>query len=355
MRLLFVNDRLDYSSSTTYTRDLAASLIAQGDDVRICTTGGSLRRSFDRLGIETYRAKFNFFSFRKLLEFLREFDPDLIHVQSYSSLPLGMKISRRLDRPFVLTVHRVPPARGLRLLPGGLRGVIAINELNREVLVNDQKLPKSLIRVIRRGVNVNRLRPDRSRGATETSDRIPVIGSVGTLSPEKGHPYLIEAARLVLDRGREAHFAIVGEGSEEARLRALVKKRQLQMHVTFSPHLTDPRQLYRLFDIVALPVLRSGVGVTALEAMAVGKPLVASAVGELLNLVQDGVTGLLVPEGNAEALADRLVELIDDVELQRSLASEARAWVEKNCALEPVVAATRGYYEEVLAGLSEEL
>lgn len=360
MRLLFVDERIEYSCAASYGLDLASSLLGDGEEVRLVTTGGDLIRKFRERGVETYRAKFNLFSFRKLIEFLQEYDPHLIHVLSLPSARMGAKIARRLETPFIVTVHRRPPGRVPSLESSLLGGVIALNEVIREALVNVQNLAKSRIRVIRRGVDLRRLRSPRpgegeaGSAAEDAGERIPVVGSVGRLSPEKGHQFLISAARMVLDRGVEAHFAIVGEGPEEARLREQVKRLDLLHHVTFSPHLPDPADLYSLFDIVALPVLRSGVGVTALEAMALGKPLVASAVGEMLQLVEDGTTGLLTPEGNAEALADRIVELISSPQRMARIGAEGRRWVEENFALQPMIVSTRAYYEEVLASLREE-
>lgn len=332
--------------------DLATSLIDQGDEVRICTRAGDLQDDFRRRGIETYKVKYNPFSYRKLLAFLREYDPDLVHIQSLRSLTLGRRLAGRIRKPYVVTVHRRPGPSAPQLRAGRLRGVIVLNELIREALVNDQALAKNLIRVIRRGVRIIKARPEPSSAPRK---RIPVVGSVGRLSWDKGHHCLIAAAAKVLERGVEAHFAIVGEGEEESRLRALVKDLNLEYHVTFSPHISKRRDLYGLFDIVALPVLSSGVGVTAIEAMSMGKPLVASAVGEMLHLVQDGRTGLLVAESDSDELADRIIQLIENPALMGELGRQGRSWVEENFVLEPMVNATRNYYEEVLSGLGEEL
>ena len=351
MKILFLNQKLDYGSATSYTVDLALALKEGGDEVRLCTSGGDLSENLQKQGVETYRVKFNFFSFRKLVDFLREYNPEIVHVQSLSSMKFARRIIRRLQKPYLVTVHRRPTRRSTQIAGKLICGVIGLNEVIREFLVNEQNLPKSLVRVIRRGVRMPGGKPEMT--PTGRPGGIPVVGSVGRLSREKGHHCFINAAAKVLERGVEAHFAIIGEGEEESRLRALVKNLDLHYHITFSPHLTDYKQLYRLFDIVALPVLSSGVGVTALEAMAMGKPLIASAVGELLHIVEDRKTGLLVPEDNADALADRIVELIQSPELMSSLGLQARAWVEKNFELKPMVSETRIYYQEILTRLKE--
>lgn len=352
MRLLFVNERLDYASATSYTMDLALALRERGDEVRLCACSGDLLPAFRARGIQTYRVKYNILSFWKLVEFLREYNPQLIHIQSLDSLRLGQRLATRLRKPYVVTAHRRPGYESDPIEGRYYRGVIALNEIIREALVNDQALPKSSVRVIRRGVHFPR---PKSEDLEASASRIPVIGSIGRLVTDKGHHFLIEAARILLDRGVEAHFAIVGEGSEESRLRALVRELGLAFHVTFSPHLPRRTELFALFDIVALPVLSSGVGVTALEAMAMGKPLIASTAGEHLHIIQDGETGCLVPVGDPAALADCLERVIGDIELRRRLSVNARRWVEKEFALEPMVRDTREFYGAVLEDIDAEL
>lgn len=351
MRFLFVNQKLDYASTSSYTLDLSLSLRKAGDEVQICTAGGDLRRVFLDAGIETYLVKFNLFSFSKLLELLRDYQPELIHIQNRQSTLFGQKISRKLRVPHVTTVHRVPDKAFPHLPHPLLSGIIAVSEVIREALVNNQGIPKSLIRVIPHGVNVDLLVPERDRKTTGAAgDLIPVVGSVGRFTRVKGHHVFLKAARRVLDMGIEAMFAIVGEGEEEKSLRGLVKELRLQYNVTFSPHIPNRPELYRVFDIVVVPTLRGGMGSTALEAMSMGKPVIASKVGEILHVVQDGRTGLLVPEGDEEALARRIVELISQPALSRSLGNEARAYVLEHFSLAPMVKATREFYEEVSSG-----
>ena len=348
MRLLFVNQRLSYTSTSSYTLDLALALKRSGDEVQVCTLGGELRKAFLDLGLETYLVKFNLFSYRKLLEFLREFQPDLVHIQNNRSAHFGQRIARKLGLSYVLTVHRDPDERTPIIAHGLLAGVIAANEVIRESLVNHHGIPKSLIRVIHHGVDVDALQPEHDRrSAGPGSDLIPVVGSVGRLGRVKGHHVLLEAARRIIDRGIEAMFAIVGEGEEEKHLRRLAQKLGLEKKVTFSHHIPGRRELYRIFDIVVMPTLRGGIGLTALEAMSMGKPVIASAVGEILHVIQDGRTGLLVPAGDVEALATRIADLLLSPGRMRKLGEDARAYVVEKFPLAPMVKATRGFYDEV--------
>ncbi len=357
MRLLFINEKLGYTGTSSYTLDLAVALRKGGDEIRISTTGGDLREAFKDLGIETYFVKFNPFSWWKLIQFLRDYQPELVHIQNLRSSAFGRKIAKKLRIPYVVTVHRAPHAAAPRLEDPLLAGVIAVNEVIREALVNNQGVPKSIIRVIHRGVDTEVLAPERApaagQGSAPGTGMIPVVGSVGSITRVKGHHVFLRAARRVLDQGVEAMFAIVGEGEDEPYLRKIVKELGLEYNVTFSPHIPSRRELYRTFDIVVVPTLRGGVGSTALEAMSMGKPVIATAVGEMLHIVQDGKTGLLVSEGDEAALASRILELLARPDLRNSLGEDARLYVVENFSLTPMVKATREFYEEVRGRIEE--
>ncbi len=355
VRLLLVNERLPYASTTFYTLDLALDVQKLGDDVRLCSKGGDLREVFRQRGVMDYGVKLNFFSFYKLLGFLREFNPELIHIQNARSVTLGQRLSSRLGVPHVLTVHRVPGEINFKLRHPRLAGVIAANEMIRASLVNEQGISKSLIRVIKHGVNVEAFKPQPLPASQQQNDDhiMPVVGSVGRLTPVKGQDVFLRAARRVLDQGVEAMFMIVGEGEEERALRRIVSELKLEQFVTFLPHMPSRRELYRIFDIIVVPTLRGGLGATALEAMAMGKPVVASAVGELLHLIQHERTGLLVEEKNDRALCEGIVKLIQEPDFARDLGRQAREFVCENLALADMVKATRDFYEEVQAQLLE--
>ena len=353
MNLILVNEHLPYASTTFYTLDLSLALQNQGDDVCLCTRGGDLRDVLRDRGIKTHIVKLNLFSFHKLLSFLRDFRPDLIHIQNVRSVQLGQKISRSLRIPHVLTVHRVPPRTPLTLEHNLLAGVIALNEMIRASLVNEHGIPKNIIRVMKHGVNVEAFSPKAAKVEDRTG-RLPVLGSIGRLTEVKGHEYFLRAARRVLDEGVEAMFMIVGEGYQEGTLRRIVKELKMQDFVTFLPHMPSRRELYRIFDIIVVPTLRGGVGATALEAMAMAKPVVASAVGELLGLITNGENGLLVEEKNPDALAGGMIQLIRDPDFAARLGKGARQFVCDNFALSAMVKNTREFYDEVQNQLQEE-
>ncbi len=223
MRILFLNERVDYSNATSYSLDLAPAIVERGHEVQLCTGGGELIEEFRQRSIETYEASFNPLTMRKLLGYLEAFDPDLIHVQSLRSYPFGRKIMGRLRKPAVLTVHTRPGSRARPLREEYLCGAVAAKEVIREGLVNELDMDKSAVRVIERGIDLGAFKPGKNGYWTPAEDRLPVVGCIGQLSEEKGQHLLVRAARLVLDQGVQAHFSIVVDGETESSLHDLLK------------------------------------------------------------------------------------------------------------------------------------
>lgn len=350
MKILVVLRKLGYSSTTTYSLELCQALQERGHEILLLTQGGEQVESFRAAGISTLTVRFNFFSFRKLIQLIREFEPDLVHVHNLRSLTMAQRICEPLDLPHVVTVHHLPAAIQETLEHPLLVRVIVVNEVIRESLVNTQGLSKELIRVLRHGINLDRFQPEEPP-LSRSPEQIPVVGAIGRLSLLKGYRYFIEAARKVLDRGLEAHFLIVGDGDQESSLRALVRKLGIQKQLTFCPPLPDLAELMNNFDILVVPTQRGGLGLTALEAMAMGRPVIANSVGEILHLVRDGETGLLVKNSDPDAIAAHIVDLLEHPEKARALGERARSYVQENFSLPALVDAT----EQVLGEALEEI
>jgi glycosyltransferase involved in cell wall biosynthesis len=183
-------------------------------------------------------------------------------------------------------------------------------------------VPRRKIVIVPNGLDVSRFRP---RALAPPLRRVITVAN---LRPEKGHDVLLEAARLVLARFPDARFELVGDGPERARLVARADALGIAGAVSFLGHTDEVAGQLARADISALPSRTEAFPNAALEAMASGLPVVASAVGGLVELVDDRRTGLLTPAGDATALAGRLCELMADGALGGRLGRAARAAVE---------------------------
>lgn len=281
-----------------------------------------------------------------LLRQLHANPPDLIHVQSRLALTQGNRIARQLQRPFVLTVHDyLQPNERLYIDTRWCQRIIAVSDSVRADLLARTRLPEKLVTVIQSGVD--RAAPCELLQVFEPN-RVPVVGTAGPLEAVKGFPFFLGAAARVIATGREVEFLIAGAGPEESNLRRLARELGINDKVTFIPNLQNFDDALAAMDVFVLPSLQQGIGTIMLDAMAMGRPVIATRVGGVYCAVKDNETGLLVPPSNSEALSKRIVELLDDSAKAKSIGRAARDLVEREFGVEAMVDQTATVYREVL-------
>ncbi len=175
-----------------------------------------------------------------------------------------------------------------------------------------------------------------------------VVGNVGRLAPQKGQRHLITAMPLLLEQVPNAHAVIAGAGDLERYLRDLT----LEVGAADRVHVLGARRdipaLMHAMDVFAMPSIWEGFGLVLLEAMAAGRPIVASRVATIPEVVLDGETGLLVPAGEPLALAEALVQLAHDPERARALGEAGRERLRQHFSIEKMVGDTELLYRQVL-------
>jgi glycosyltransferase involved in cell wall biosynthesis len=175
-----------------------------------------------------------------------------------------------------------------------------------------------------------------------------VVGNVGRLAPQKGQRHLIGALPYLLERVPRANVVIAGAGDLEPYLRALADELGVAHHV----HVLGPRRdipaIMRAVDVFVMPSIWEGFGIVLLEAMAEARPIVASRVATIPEVVVDGENGVLVPPGDPMALAEALASLAADPERAGRLGNAGRVRLERLFSLEKMVADTEWLYEELL-------
>jgi glycosyltransferase involved in cell wall biosynthesis len=223
-------------------------------------------------------------------------------------------------------------------------GIIAVSDAVSQQAINEGT-PSNVIETIYNSVYV----PDGNVSDEGSFSGQPVIGTVGHLHPDKGYATLIESTPAILAQLPKARVVIVGEGRERTRLQRLVGELGVSDHIFFLGERLDVPNLLRQFDIFVFPSLREGMPNALLEAMAIGLPVVASAVGGILEVVSDGVNGLLVPPASPMSLADATVRLWCDVGLRKDLGAAARQHIaEKFGDVEQEVTTTENVYLKLL-------
>lgn len=181
-----------------------------------------------------------------------------------------------------------------------------------------------------------------------------VVLHLARLSGQKGHSVLLAAAAALRACFPAARYLVVGDGAERAAIEAARDRLGLVPVVILTGHRTDTAALLAAADLVVLPSHAEGFPNVLLEAMATGRPVVASAVGDTPDIVRDGVTGFLTPPGDAAALAARIGELLADPALRARQGAAGRALVEQEFAFAPVVARIEAYFRRLVAAPGRE-
>jgi glycosyltransferase involved in cell wall biosynthesis len=215
---------------------------------------------------------------------------------------------------------------------------LAVSRGVRDYLLEQLGLDPAKVRVVPNGVDVAAL--DAARPGNEVRrdlglpEGVPVIGLVGRLDHwGKGHKELFTAMARIRER-HPVHALIVGGGRREAEVRQLAESQGLAEAAHFLGQRQDVPDLLNAMDTFVLPSYSEGVSLALLEAMAAGRPVIATAVGGLPEVVTDGVTGLLIPPRDPDALADALERLLSDPAGAQHLGANARAHVREHFSLD---------------------
>lgn len=287
----------------------------------------------------------------RLAKHLRRMGPDLVHIHDSASHGIAGPAARLAGVPRIVVTRRTDfPLRrgwaGRAKYELWCDRVVCVSESVRRRCL-DGGLRADMLSVIPDFVDCRRFRPD---AVAPADDQPETIVAVGRLSREKGHGVLLRAMRGVLDQCPGARLVICGEGEEENKLRAQARALGIARAVEFAGFWADVRPLLAAASVFAMPSLSEGFGVAVLEAMAMGKPVVAANVGGLPESVVQDETGLLVPPGDADALAEALIALLRDPARARAMGraglARARAQFDRPRAIERMLA----LYEEMLQG-----
>lgn len=227
------------------------------------------------------------------------------------------------------------------------RAVIAVSEASKRRMVETQRVDAAHIEVIANGVAMNgNGRPDRDTARREfgVEDDVFVIGGVGQLIARKAFHLLIEAVARLRDDvpALTAVVVLVGDGPERERLRALATARGVRLVLT--GYRDQPQALLSAFDVAVLPSRAEGMPLVLLEAMAVGVPCVATPAAGSVEVVEDGVSGLLVPFDDVVALAAALRRLAIDAPARQRMGAAAASRIASQFSLQ----AMWGRYRELL-------
>jgi glycosyltransferase involved in cell wall biosynthesis len=260
--------------------------------------------------------------------------------------------------PLIATYHLDWPDKGVllhcyhlldRLILKRFAKVVAVSEAIAKSLVRSG-LGSHRVQVIANGVDFNQWPSPAPVQPIETGARNKaVVGVVGRLVPQKGHIYLLQAARSILSAFPQVEFVFIGDGPERASLEHATASLGLSSNVRFAGQKSDMPAVYAGIDILVLPSINEGMPMTLIEALAAGRPVVATAVGDVPKLIRDGETGFLVEPRNSDALSSAIAKLLCDPPLCLRFAEEGRRRVLAHFSARAMADEYRELYSKVLA------
>jgi glycosyltransferase involved in cell wall biosynthesis len=297
---------------------------------------------------------------RALIANLGRVQPDVIHTHMYRADIVGTKAAIALGdsghrRPYVVsTVHssRVRSHEDrelLRRLTPEMDQLIAVSRSIERKIAAEHRTGAP-VRLIYNGVDLERY--DHQEPCCTLRDEYgmepgsPIVGVVARLEPEKGHQTLVEAWPHVLRRVPDAYLLIVGEGSRRDFLEQWAAAHKVAHRVVFTGRRDDIPAVTAALDVAVLPSWREAQGLSILEAMALSRPVVASDVGGIPEMIEDGVTGLLVQHDNPVALAAAIVRLLTDHAFADMVARAGHDLVHDRFCIELMVKAIERIYDE---------
>jgi glycosyltransferase involved in cell wall biosynthesis len=262
--------------------------------------------------------KFDGEAIRQLERCIRENEIDVLHSHGYKSNIYGYWVARKMRIAKVATCHGWPgnsfALRSYYLLDKivlqGFDRVIAVSEPTAAIL-RRAAIPTHKIRLISNGVDAARFHEfEGSSKIANRSSRRKSIGVVARLSPEKGIHFLLKAAKDVLRYFPDTNFCLIGDGPERGHLESLARELGIEGNVEFWGLQKDMPSVYAQLDIFVLPSLTEGLPMAILEAMAAAKPVIATRVGAIPNLVIPEKTGLLVEPADSAGLREAILQYL---------------------------------------------
>ena len=336
-------------------------------DVTVCALStGSAIRKLERAGIDVcfVEAEDDAGRVEAVAAHLAAVGADVVHNHMFHAEVIGTQAAWRVaetgrPRPYIVgTVHssriRDESDRALlRKLTPKMDHLIAVSSSIVRKL-DDEGRHGAPVSLIYNGVDLERydhqvpcctLREE--YGLPESG---PIVGVVARLEAEKGHPTLIEAWPGVLAAYPDASLLIVGEGSRHEELAAQVTALGLDRSVIFTGRRDDVPAVTKSLDVAVLPSYREAQGLSILEAMALSRPVVASNVGGIPEMIEDGVTGLLVPPHDPAALSAAIVRMLTDHPFADTVARAGHDLVHERFCVELMARAVETIYDEAVLG-----
>jgi glycosyltransferase involved in cell wall biosynthesis len=369
IRVLQLITSLDRGGAENHLLALLTHADRQAFQIETAVLGGEgeLVPVFREAGLPVHllkmRGRVDPLALRRLVGLLKDREFDIVHSHLFrADIYAGLAVARLGERrPLLVSTRHNDDRFFLNPFVGIVHYLVSARQ-DLIIAISDHIARFTVARGVRHPGRVRRvyhgIEPPLTRALERDGQRIRrelgiapdafVVGNVGRLALQKGQRHLIAAMPLLLERVPRAQAVIAGSGDLEEFLRDLAD----DLRVTERVHVLGPRKdvqaLMHAMDVFVMPSIWEGFGLVLLEAMAAGRPIVASRVATIPEVVVDGETGLLLPAGDPLALAEALVRLAEDQAMARQLGEAGRVRLERQFSIDKMVGDTELLYRELL-------
>ena len=347
LNVLQVCDHLGWEGSRMHgVKRLFSWMIPRFDASRYNVALVSLRKkdlseeTLESMGVDIsylHKSKFDPATLTALLKIIDRQKTDILHLHGYGATTFGRIAGWMRGIPTILHEHAnltdtpwFQKVADKALVPA-TDIAIAVSKSTAEFVIGPRQMPSELVKVVYLGVPLEEFSRTRTLDELAAARRelgaAPddmIVGTVTRLHDSKGNSYLVDAARKVLDARPKARFYLFGEGPLLPELEAQARALNLGDRFVFGGFTRDVARTVSAFDIEVFPSLWEGTPLTVFEALAMGKPIVATDADGLVDVLTHERDALIVPKRNAGALADAIVRLIDTPDLRADLSVRAR-------------------------------
>lgn len=353
MRILQLCSVTTFGGGERHLADLSHALTDLGHEVYAAAVPGaplwselSFLPAANRFGLSNYVK-----NVAGLAGFVREHNIEIVHAHAARDYHLAALVVRLASRGrLVLTRHALFPLRGInKHVLRGVGRVIAVSEAVAGSVRGSGVIESAKISVVYNGIDIDRF----ALSIVREGDFPVVVGTVGHLAPIKGHDVFVRAAALVTACRRDVRFVVIGEDKSpqmehRKALERLIAELGIGESVAMPGWTDDIPGLLSSLTLFVSAARSEPFGLSIVEAMAAGLPVVAAASEGALEIIEDGVNGKLVPVDDPESLAEAIVNLLDDASERSRLSRNAMRAARQRFSLERMARDTERVYREVL-------
>ncbi|MCO5976673.1 glycosyltransferase family 4 protein [Ideonella oryzae] len=360
MRIIHIETGKDWRGAQVQVLHTAAGQQALGHEVHlVCPPGSALAQRGKDAGLTVHhrrcRAALFGYDVLQMAALMRRIRPHIVHLHSSHAHNVGgmaawisrvpaVVLSRRMDTPITVWHHKLKYRFGYDT-------IIAISQSVKKVLVN-AGISEEKISVVRSAIDYSWWsrsgERDRIRHEFGYQDSDTVVAVIAAIEPRKGQELLIRALPRILERAPNVKVLLAGKDDIAQPERALASQLGLTDKVTFAGFRPDVKDVIAAADIISAPSYLEGLGVSIMEAMACGKPVVATTAGGIPESVVDGETGILFEPGDTAGLANAIIRLAVDDSLRSSMGQKGQARAKHSFSVDSLISQTLEIYGALL-------